>query len=573
MKKRLSVGVEFFEEFSQENFYYVDKTMFIADLLHNSGKVNLFTRPRRFGKSLNMSMLKSFFEIGTDKKLFDGLKISREKELCETYMGKFPVVSITLKGVDRLSYSDACGALRDVIATEIRRFRFLEESLVLTEADKSLYRSLTDFRAGEYTMPLQLLMTSLQKVLYLLSKHYGSKVILLIDEYDVPLDKAFQAGYYDEMVSLIRNLFSNVLKTNEYLYFAVLTGCLRISKESIFTGLNNLNVMTITDFCFQEAFGFTDEEVKELLTYYGMEDALETMRDWYDGYQFGGKSIYCPWDVIKYTQALIHEKEARPQNYWANTSGNAMVRRFIGKADRKTRGEIERLIAGKSIMKAVNQELTYNELDSTIDNLWSVLFTTGYLTQRCQDEGAKLELVIPNREIRELFVKQIQEWFKEESRADKGKLRQFCEAFPQGDTVMAEELLNDYLWKSISIRDTAVKSDRKENFYHGLLLGLLQYESDWDTTSNTESGEGYSDILIRTENRVGIVIETKYAEDGDLEKGCNEALVQIEEKKYDAVLQKDGMKEIFRYGIAFYKKNCRVMLEQERKEDCAKIDE
>lgn len=354
MRKKLPIGIEFFEEFSQENFYYVDKTMFIAELLYNRGKVNLFTRPRRFGKSLNMSMLKSFFEIGAEGKMFEGLKISREKELCETYMGKFPVVSITLKGVDRLSYGDACDALRDVIATEIRRFRFLEESPLLTDADKSLYRSLTDFRAGEYQMSLQLLMTSLQKALYLLSKHYGNKVILLIDEYDVPLDKAFQAGYYDEMVSLIRNLFSNGLKTNEYLYFAVLTGCLRISKESIFSGLNNLNVMTITDPCFQEVFGFTEEEVKELLAYYGVEDALETMREWYDGYRFGDRSIYCPWDVIKYTQALVHERDARPQNYWVNTSGNGMVRRFIGKADRRTRGEIECLIAGGSIVKAVN---------------------------------------------------------------------------------------------------------------------------------------------------------------------------------------------------------------------------
>lgn len=560
MRKKLPIGIEFFEEFSQENYYYVDKTMFIADLLHNRGKVNLFTRPRRFGKSLNMSMLKSFFEIGTDKKLFDGLKISREKKLCETYMGKFPVVSITLKGVDRLSYSDACGALRDVIATEIRRFRFLEESSVLTEADKSLYRSLTDFQAGEYTMPLQLLMTSLQKVLYLLSKHYGSKVILLIDEYDVPLDKAFQAGYYDEMVSLVRNLFGNALKSNEYLYFAVLTGCLRISKESIFTGLNNLKIHTITDSRYDEYFGFTESDVQEMLRFYGLMDYADVIREWYDGYYFGDESVYCPWDVINYCDSLLDSPNARPQNYWANTSGNAMIRRFIDKADRKTRGEIERLIAGESIVKAVNQELTYSELDSTIDNLWSVLFTTGYLTQSSRSEAGMLELVIPNREIRELFIRQIQEWFKDESRADTGKLGQFCEAFPQGDAVMAEELLNDYLWKSISIRDTAVKSDRKENFYHGLLLGLLQYESDWDTASNTESGEGYSDILIRTENRVGIVIETKYAEDGDLEKSCNEALVQIEEKRYDAVLQKDGMKEILRYGIAFYKKNCKVML-------------
>lgn len=559
MRKKLPIGIEFFEEFFRDNYYYVDKTMFISELLHSKGKVNLFTRPRRFGKSLNMSMLKSFFQIGNDKTLFEGLQIARETELCEKYMGKFPVISITLKDVDGLKYEDAHNALRRIIGREAGRFYFLTESDKLLPGEREMYRALIDVKNGEYTMPDGLLSDSIRTLSELLFKHYGRGVILLIDEYDVPLDKAFQAGYYDEMVALIRNLLSQALKTNEHLYFAVLTGCLRISKESIFTGLNNLKTYTIMDQRYDEYFGFTEKDVQEMLAFYGLSAHADTMKAWYDGYRFGDVSVYCPWDVINYCDALRVNSSAELQNYWANTSGNAMVRRFIGKADRKTRGEIERLIAGESIMKPVNQELTYNELDNTIDNLWSVLFTTGYLTQKGSEAG-KLELVIPNREIRELFVKQIQEWFKDESRTDTGRLRQFCEAFPSGDALAAEELLNAYLWQAISIRDTAVRKNRKENFYHGLLLGLLQYESEWDTTSNVESGEGYSDILIRTEKRIGIVIEIKYAEDGDLEKGCAEAIRQIEEKKYDAVLREDGMKEILKYGIAFFKKNCRVVM-------------
>ena len=560
MGKKLPVGIESFEEFSKENFYYIDKTMFIAELLNNWGKVNLFTRPRRFGKSLNMSMLKAFFEIGGDKALFDGLEITQEKELCEKYMGKFPVISITLKGVNGRSYDGAFRALRDVIGTEIKRFSLLEESSKLTSQDKAIYKALIDMKNGESSMSSQLLSTSLQKASQLLAKHYGSKVILLIDEYDVPLDKAFQGGYYEEMVSLLRSLFGNALKTNEYLYFAVLTGCLRISKESIFTGLNNLKVHTITDSRYDEYFGFTDADVNELLSFYGLKDYADTIQEWYDGYQFGNVKVYCPWDVINHCDALLDDKNAEPENYWANTSGNGMVRRFIGKADRQTRSELERLIAGESIVKPINQELTYSELDTSIDNLWSVLFTTGYLTQRGRRAGGQWELAIPNREIRELFVKQIQEWFKEETRADAGKLEQFCQAFPKGDVSAVEEMLREYLWKSISIRDTAVRKDMKENYYHGFLLGLLQYENNWEIQSNAESGEGYSDISIRTQNRTGVVIEVKYAEDGNLEKGCEEALGQIEDRKYDAALQRDGMEKIMKYGIAFYKKNCRAGL-------------
>lgn len=560
MRKKLPIGIDWFEKVRTNDFYYVDKTGFIADLLRNWGEVNLFTRPRRFGKTLIMSMLKSFFEIDADPMLFDGLEIAKEEELCREYMGKFHVVFVTLKGVDGLSYQQAVEALRFIIGEEAMRFSFLEESEKLTENEKNSYRALVNLSdKGQFTMEENVILTSLKTLSRLLSRHYGCKAILLIDEYDAPLDKAFQFGYYDEMILLIRNLFSNAFKTNEYLQFAVLTGCLRISKESIFTGLNNLNVMTITDSYFNQAFGFTNNEVKELLAYYGSEDLLETVRDWYDGYQFGGQSIYCPWDVIKYTQVLIKDKEAEPGNYWANTSGNVIIRNFISKADRKTKGEIERLIAGESVRKPINQELTYGELYSSIDNLWSVLFTTGYLTQRGKKSEGLCEMVIPNREIRDLFVKQIQEWFKEEARTDVSKLGRFCAAFPAGDASTIQELLGGYLWKSISIRDTAVRAKRKENFYHGMLLGLLQYESNWDIASNVESGDGYSDILLWTEQGVGVVIEIKYAEHGNLEKSCQDALKQIEEKKYDDVLRKDGIQKIIRYGIAFYKKNCKVM--------------
>ncbi len=560
--KRLPVGIENFEEFRSQDFYYVDKTMLVTELLHNWGKVNLFTRPRRFGKSLNMSMLKSFFEIGCDKRLFDGLNISEETELCEAYMGRFPVISITLKGVDALNYEGARAALCSVIGMEALRFPFLSESSRLSEKERELYRQLTEVNTAQnamFGMTDTILVTSLRVLSQLLAKHYGSKVIILIDEYDVPLDKAFQAGYYDEMVSLLRNLFGNALKTNEYLHFAVLTGCLRISRESIFTGLNNLNVMTVTDLYFRDTFGFTDEEVEKLLAYYGLENAYDTVREWYDGYRFGGIPVYCPWDVIKYVQALLKDRDAEPENYWANTSGNAMVRRFIGMADRQTRGEIERLIAGEAIVKTLNQELTYNELDRSIENLWSVLFSTGYLTETGRETGKRYRLAIPNREIRELFITQIREWFKDTTRADGGSLNALCQAFPGGDAAEIERRLNGYLWNAISIRDTAVRKERKESFYHGLLLGLLQYESNWEIHSNTESGAGYSDILIMTPDRIGVVIEIKYAENGDLSKGCAEALDQIQEKRYDALLIREGMETILRYGIAFYKKGCKVV--------------
>ena len=557
----------FFYEIIQQNFYYIDKTQMIADLLYNWGKVNLFTRPRRFGKSLNMSMLKAFFQIGCDKTLFDGLAISLETELCEKYMGKFPVISISLKSVDGSTFQAARNAQTSLIGKTAMEFAFLSESSQLFETQKKTYEQLIQVGApGEsmFIMSEDILINSLQTLSGLLAAHYGQQVILIIDEYDVPLDKAFQNGYYEEMVSLIRNLFGSALKTNASLYFAVLTGCLRIAKESIFTGLNNFKVMSITDVRFDEYFGFTDQEVKTMLKDYDLSEHYCSMKEWYDGYRFGKTEVYSPWDVILYCDKLCADPEAFPENYWLNTSGNNMVRRFIDKADEKTRNDIERLIAGEEILKEIHQELTYSELNSTIENLWSVLFTTGYLTSRGRAEGEQLRLVIPNKEIRNLFIRQIREWFQDTVKKDTPKLDRFCNAFPSGNASLIEDLFNEYLWNTISIRDTAAPYGKKGNFYHGILLGLLSHREEWRISSNTESGIGYSDILAEIfQNRTGIVIEVKYAENGNLDASCKEALEQIEEKKYEAKLRDDGMRNILKYGIACYKKECKVMLAED----------
>lgn len=563
MRKKLPIGIENFEEFSVEDFYYVDKTLFIKELLQNWGKVNLFTRPRRFGKSLNMSMLKCFFEIGRDPALFEELKIAQEKDLCEKYMGKFPVISISLKSVGGLQYDSAVASLKTVIGNEAGRFRFLRNSDRLTNDEQEAYAQLTEVgssQGGVYTMTEKMAEASLQTLSLLLEKHYGQKTILLIDEYDVPLDKAFQGGYYEEMVNLIRSLLGNVLKTNDSLYFAVLTGCLRISKESIFTGLNNLNVMTISDPYFCDSFGFTEDEVTKLLDYYGLDDFHDTVRDWYDGYQFGDTSVYCPWDVIKYTQILLKDKYAEPENYWANTSGHDLIRRLLKKANQSTRNDVEQLINGETIIKPIRQELTYREVEDSIDNIWSVLYSTGYLTCRRRLPGRKMELVLPNREVRELFIELVKDWFEETTQADSARINRFCAAFPTGDTATIQEMLSDYLWDSISVRDTAVRRNMKENFYHGMLLGLLQSQDSWLVKSNAETGEGYSDISIQTPERVGMIIELKYADDGKLEAACSEALRQIEEKKYAEGLRRRGMKKIIKYGMAFCEKECMVVM-------------
>lgn len=562
-KKKLPVGIENFEEFQSENFYFVDKSMFIAELLQNWGKVNLFTRPRRFGKTLNMSMLKCFFEIGSDPTLFDGLKIAREQELCEEYQGKFPVISVSFKSVEGRNFEAACAALRTVIGNEAKRFRFLQDSSCLDESDKNAYQRLIKVEMmGEsnYMMSDFTLIDSIKTLSNLLYRHCKQKIIILIDEYDVPLEKAFQAGYYDEMVLLIRNMLGNALKTNDSLYFAVLTGCLRISRESIFTGLNNLNVMSVADPYFSDSFGFTDDEVAVFLNYYELDEFQDTVRDWYDGYQFGNTSIYCPWDVIKYAQILLKDKSAEPENYWANTSGNDLVRRLLKKADQTTQDEVERLINGETITKTIRQELTYRDVEESIDNIWSVLYSTGYLTQRGRLPGRQMELALPNREVRELFIDLVKDWFEEITLADSARINRFCAAFPSGDVSVIQEMLHDYLWDSISVRDTAVRSNMKENFYHGMVLGLLRSQGNWLIQSNAETGEGYSDISVCTQERTGIVIELKYADDGRLETACAEALRQIEDRKYAEGLKRRGMKKIIKYGMAFCEKECMVLM-------------
>ena len=561
-KMKLPIGIENFKKIRKDKFYYVDKTGLIAELLNNWGEVNLFTRPRRFGKSLNMSMLKYFFEYGCDSTLFDGLKIAEEQELCEEYMGKYPVISVTLKDASARDYKTAQNMLCSIIGNEAMRFQFLSESSRLSGREKEQYEQLVKIGGrGEppFIMSAEVLAGSLQVLTNLLEKHYGQQVILLIDEYDVPLDKAQQYGYYDEMADMIRKLLGQVLKSNASLKLAVLTGCLRVAKESIFTGLNNLQVFSITNLQFDEHFGFTDAEVKAMLEYYGMEDKLAAVKEWYDGYRFGNKDVYCPWDVINYCSELRFDKNALPRSFWINTSGNDIIRKFIRQATPVTRTELERLISGETVLKKISQELTYRDLYKSIDNLWSVLFTTGYLTQRGKQGTDIYKLAIPNLEIRQIFIEQILEWFQEEVRRDTPKLDAFCAAFPRADAQAVEEQFNAYLNRTISIRDTCVRKDMKENFYHGILLGLLSHREDWLVDSNPESGDGYSDILVELyEERIGIVIEVKYSDGGDLETGCRNALEQIKQNRYEDRLIQDGMKTIISYGIACCRKQCKV---------------
>ena len=556
-KKKLPIGIEDFEKLRKEDFYYIDKTGLIKELLNNWGEVNLFTRPRRFGKSLNMSMLKCFFEPESDKNIFEDLEIGRDRELCEKYMGKFPVISVSLKGINADSYEKACRMAAQIINGEARRLQYLLESNQLTQYDKDAFSVLLRDDMDEPS-----LCYSLKTLSELLQKHHDSKVILLIDEYDVPLAKAFEQGFYDQMVLLIRNLFEQVLKTNSSLQFAVLSGCMRISKESIFTGLNNLRVLSVADVDFDEYYGFTDEEVRNLLEYYQLSSSYGTIKEWYDGYRFGSVEVYCPWDVICYCSKLRTDRDARPENYWSKTSSNDAVRHFLQESDKgTTKREIERLVAGEVIAKEIHQELTYKDMYDSVENIWSVLFTTGYLTQRGKPEGNSLQLAIPNMEIRKIFTTQIMDYFKQSVQKNGKALDKFCEALKNGDAGGVEKQLNEYLRKTISIRDTFVKKQMKENFYHGILLGLLGFKDSWSVSSNKESGDGYSDILVEIEEEsIGIVLEVKYPEDGNLEAGCRAALEQIEKKGYVEELRDEGMEQILKYGIACYKKRCGVML-------------
>lgn len=557
--KKLPIGIENFEEMRREDFYYVDKSHVIEQLLTQWGKVNLFTRPRRFGKSLNMSMLQSFFEIGKDKTLFDGLRISDNQELCEKYQGKFPVVSVSLKGINGATYEEARRFLIKTINEEARRLSVLSDSTELDETDHEL---LTQLKKKEMTNDS--LVYSIRELTELLEKHYGRKVIVLIDEYDVPLAKANENGYYDEMVLLIRNLFENALKTNSSLKFAVLTGCLRIAKESIFTGLNNFKAYSITDKSFDETFGFTDAEVRELLRYYGQEKYYETVKEWYDGYRFGNVDVYCPWDVINFCSDHLADPGLEPKNYWANTSGNSVISHFIdsvGKPQKLTRMELEQLVNGGIVQKEINSELTYKELYSSIDNLWSTLFMTGYLTQRGESSGNRYNLVIPNREIRNIITNHILKMFKENVKDDGKTVSDLCDALLNKNPEKVELIFTEYMKKTISIRDTFARKPTKENFYHGLLLGILGFKENWSVMSNRESGDGFGDILIRIEDEdVGIVIEVKYADDGNLQEECEKALQQIIDIRYTEALEQEGIHTIIKYGIACYRKKCKVLM-------------
>lgn len=558
---RLPMGIESFKEIRTSGFYYIDKTGLIRDLLENIAKVNLFTRPRRFGKTLNMSMLKYFFETGCDSSLFDDLNIAKEQQLCREYMGRFPVISISLKDAGGTDFKMAKDMLRSIIGKEALRSSILMQSEDLSEIEQKQYRALVNVNdAGDFTMSDNLLSDSLLFLSQTLQKHYHQNVIILIDEYDVPLNQAYEAGYYDEMTDLIRKMFGKALKTNECLQFAVLTGCMRISKESIFTGMNNFSVYTVQDVQYNEYFGFTDMEVRKTLDYYGFGKKYDTVKEWYDGYRFGSLEIYCPWDVVSYCHALRMNPDQPPQNYWVNTSSNDIIRRFVRRAKQSTRNEIEQLIDGKSIWKEIRQELTYRDIDSDIDNLWSMLFTTGYLTQSGEGRDGLTQLVIPNREIHRIYIQQIQRCFQEEITRNDRKLKDFCLAFQENNTAAIEEGFNAYLRKTISIRDTNVRKDRKENFYHGILLGILSNMDDWDVRSNTESGDGYCDITVEIEEKeIGFVIELKYAENAAFDDACKEAVRQIRDRRYEEQLMDDGMKTIYRYGIACYKRRCKVV--------------
>ena len=561
-KKKLPIGIDNFEKIRKDDFYYVDKTKLIEQLLDKWGEANLFTRPRRFGKSLNMSMLKHFFEIGTDKTLFDGLYIADNKELCETYMGKFPVVAISLKGISANSYEGARKLLGKLISEEARRLSILETSNRLDHNERQIFQKLLQPEMGE-----EVIAYSIRELTELLEKHYGEKVIVLIDEYDVPLAKANEQGYYDEMVFLMRNLFENALKTNDSLKFAVLTGCLGVAKESIFTGLNNFKIYPITKVTFDESFGFTDEEVKDMLHYYEQDEHYDTVKEWYDGYRFGNVDVYCPWDVINYCEDHQDNPKVSPQNYWINTSGNDVIRHFIegtyiGKKLTKT--ELGRLVNGGAVQKKISQELTYKDLYSSAENIWSALFMTGYLTQKGEPQDDYYNLVVPNREIRNIITEQIMKMFKENVKKDGQMVDEFCDALKDGKAETVERLFTEYMKKTISIRDTFVRKPTKENFYHGILLGILSLKDNWIISSNKESGDGFSDVTIEIdENEMGIIIEVKYSEGNEMEKEGKKALAQIEKKHYEEIFEEDDIHKVLKYAIICNRKKCKVFLRED----------
>lgn len=564
MAKKIPIGIDDFKKIRESVFYYVDKTKLIENLIKNCGKVNIFTRPRRFGKSLNMSMLKCFFEIGTDTSLFNDLYISNNIKLCEKHLGKYPVISLTLKNIDGLNFNEALNGFVEIIGHEAERFDFLLDSDRLSPSDKERYGSLIAINNGKYSMDKRMLVTSLESLSYLLYKHYNQRVIILIDEYETPLYNAFNSGYYDEMVSLIMSMYANALKRNEALEFAVLTGCLRLPQRIIYGGFNNFRYLSILDSRFNDSFGFTENEVKDLLTYYNYEEYFPETKQWYDGYRFGDIDIYCPWDVISYVDLLNISSNKTPQSFWINTSSNDLVKRFIYMADKTTRDDIERLVAGEVIEKEVHLELTYDEIDNSIDNLWSVLFTTGYLTQVGVNDNGYYKLKIPNEEIRTVYKKQIREWFNTTIQEDSNSLNKLWDDFKDSNCEGIENYLNKTLDNTISIFDTKSHNGKKEYAYHMFLTGILSTNRNWIVKSNLESGDGLADLIIETDNyNNGIVIEIKHSLTyDDMNNSCLEALNQIKDKRYDTYLRNEGRNDILIYGIAFCKKRCKVVVEK-----------
>lgn len=560
MRKRLPIGIDNFEKLIKNDFYYVDKTLFIKELINNLGEVNLFTRPRRFGKTLNMTMLRSFFDIQSDPDLFSDLNISNENIICDQYQCRFPVIYISLKSIDGFDFKSTLSILRQQIGELVLNFNFLENSPKLSESEKNQYRNLLRFLDADYNDPELTILSSIKNLSRLLSVHYDKRVILLIDEYDVPLDKAFNNGYYDQMIRVMRNLFDNALKTNDFLEFAVLTGCLRISKESIFTGLNNLKCHTISDTRFDEFFGFVEDDVIKILSDYDLSNKYVQVKKWYDGYRFGDVDVYCPWDVLNYCDEASNNQNAIAKNYWANTSSNELVRRLLRNSGQTVRDDVEKLISGESVYKKVKEDLTYNEIDTSNENVWSVLYSTGYLTNKTDFSDDKMALVIPNEEIRNIFIDCILEWFDQETKQQHKVIDTLCSAFMHGEASKIHDILQNFLWKTISIRDGAVRNELKENFYHGWLLGILSSHENWSVYSNRESGEGFNDIIVVTPKRTAFLIEVKYAHDGDLIGASNRALKQVKAKRYDE-LNLPNISINYRYGISFYAKDCCVVVQ------------
>lgn len=552
----LPIGVDDFSKVIQGAYYYVDKTLLIKELLDRKGEVNLFTRPRRFGKTLNISMLRYFFDCSVQNgaDLFSETKILKAGEKYSAHMGKYPVISLSLKALKQPTFSLSFDMLKRTLKKEYdRHWEVIAAGGKLTSSELERYEKIRDLKGedADYYIALEFLSECLYRT-------YHQKVVILIDEYDVPLENAYFAGFYGEMTGLIRSLFESALKTNPNLEFAVITGCLRISRESIFTGLNNLKIMSLTSNDYAEHFGFTQGEVDQILEYYGINACRETMKKWYDGYIFGEEAVYNPWSVINYTEACWRKADALPSPYWSNTSSNSIIRKLVESANLGVRQEIELLIAGESIEKPVHEDITYEDIDSTQDSLWNFLFFTGYLkkiSERMKEETRYIKMAIPNSEVRYIYKTTILRWFEE--KIQQKDLSAFYNSILEGNTSLMEETLSDSLMETISFYDY------QEDFYHGFLAGMLKNIGNYIVLSNRESGTGRPDILLKYPSIRGkaVILELKAAKSyQELEAACEDALAQIEDRRYEEGLRQEGYRNIIKYGVAFYKKECMVKI-------------